>query len=124
MMHAYTGDCLGVRSVLLRDHFVIFHGHRRIIHTLEYATHLCEDRNVVRKVLEASLACVQRSHRLIKPDVNSDQPQDRFDALMILQRRFELLLRVSYQSQGVVTLSQLNFPPPIFILTDLRRLNG
>lgn len=84
MMHAYTGDCLGVRSVLLRDHLVIFHGHRCVIQALEYTAHLCENCNVVRETLEASLASVQRGHWLIEPDVDPDQPQYRFDAPVIL----------------------------------------
>jgi len=98
MMHAYTGNCLGMRSILLRDYLVIFHGHRRVIQALEYAAHLREDRNIVREMFKASLTCIQSSHWLIEPDIDSDQSQDRFDVFMILQRRLELLLCISYQS--------------------------
>lgn len=123
-MHADAGDRLGVGGILLRDHLVILHGHRRVVQALEYAAHLREYRHVVRKVLEASLARVQRGQRLIEPDVDPDQPQNRLDALVIVQRRFELLLRVPHQPQRVVALSQLNLPPPVLVLADLRRLNG
>lgn len=85
-MHAYAGDCFCVRSVLLRYHLVIFHGHRCVIQALEYAAHLCEDCNIIREVFEAPLARVQRSHWLIEPNVDSDQPQNRFDTPMIFQR--------------------------------------
>lgn len=72
MMHAYTGNCLTVRSILLRDHLVIFHGHRCIIQALEYTTHLCEDCNIIREILKASLTSVQRGQGLIEPDVDPD----------------------------------------------------
>lgn len=73
MMHAYTGNRLGMRRVLLRDHLIIFHGHCRIVQALKYAAHLCEDSNVIREILETLLTRVQRGQRLIESDVHSDQ---------------------------------------------------
>lgn len=83
MMHAYTGDRLGVRSILLRDHLIIFHGHRRIIQALEYTTHLRKDCNVIREEFKTFFTRVQRGQGLIEPNVNSDQSQNCLDTFVI-----------------------------------------
>lgn len=46
------------------------------------------------------------------------------DGFALAQGRPELLLRVPGQAKDIVTLAELDFPPPVLVLTHLGRLHS